>query len=267
MAGTSSFAIWNAFNSWANTFQGGFYRPQTDFIIDLNNISNKVWTELTDEAENNQSNQDDLTPFLKTKNCIVLNTLGTYGMFANPDDYGAFSSARLLLYEGKTVGDKDCETCGSKPDADEEEKYQMVQRYLDGLEEVDCSKINNSKWAACLAHLTKAPTLSSPKITQISFADSKGNLVSGFKVAPRRVSVIVLDYYTSPVDATFDFTIAPGNVQTGAGDQIIYNATTSIPLQWKPSMIDEFVIRLGERYGIFTRDQFLFQAARAEKTK
>lgn len=258
MAGTSTFAIWNAFNSWANTFQGGFYRPQTDFIVDLNNISNKIWTELTDEAENNQSNQDDLSPFLKTKNCIVQNADSTYGTVAYPPDYGAFSCARLLLYGGKTVGDKDCETCGSKPDADEQEKYEMVQRYLDGLKEVDCPKINNSKWAGCLSHLTKMPTLSRPKITQNK---------DGFKVAPRRVSVIVLDYYTSPVDATFDFTIAPGNVQTGAGDQIIYNPLTSIPLQWKPSMIDEFVIRLGERYSIFSRDQFLFQAARVEKGK
>ncbi len=250
-----TFKLWSSFSSWANTFQGGFYRPQSDFILAVNNISNQVWTEKTDEAENNQQLNDELAVFLKTKNCIVQNANSLYGKIPYPDDYGAFSSARLLLYEGKTVGDKDCEVCGSKPEADEEEKYQMVEKYLDGLEEVDCSKIDNSKWAACLSHLTKGPTLNSPKLTQ-----NKDGLV----VAPRRVSVIVMDYYTTPRDAEFKYTVAPGNVQTGAGDQIVYDPT-SLPLQWKESMINEFVIRLGERYGIFTREQFLVQVASVQR--
>lgn len=250
-----TFKLWNSFNSWANTFQGGFYRPQTDFILAVNNISNQVWTEKTGEAENSQALDDELAVFLKTKNCIVQNANSLYGKIPYPPDYGGYSAARLLLYEGKTVGDKNCEVCGSKPEADEEEKYQMVEKYLDGLEEVDCSKIDNSKWAACLTHLTKGPTLHSPKLTQ-----NKDGLV----VAPRRVSVIILDYYTTPRDAEFKYTIAPGNVQTGAGDQIIYDPK-SLPLQWKESMINEFVIRLGERYGIFTRQDFLFQAATVQK--
>ena len=251
-----TFDLWNTFSSYVNTFQGGFYRPQTDFIQAVNRISQQLFTELTDEAENNQSNQDDLSPFLKTKNCIVQNTNQIYGTFPYPEDYSAFSCARLLLYEGKTVGDKECEICGSKPEADEEERYQMVQRYLDGLEEVDCPKINNSKWSSCLSHLTKGPTLSKPKITQTD---------SGFKVAPRKVSVIVLDYYRTPLNATFEYTISTGNVQTGAGDQIIYDKEKSIPLEWKDSTIDEFVIRLGEGYGLFTRDQFAFQAANVQR--
>lgn len=250
-----TFKLYNSFCSWANTFQGGFYRPQTDFILAVNNISNQVWTEKTDEAENNQSVNDDLAVFLKSKNCIVEAINKVYGRVPYPNDYGAYSSARILLYEGKTVGDKDCETCGSKPEADEEERYQMVEKYLNGLEEVDCSKVDNSKWAACLSHLTKGPTLNSPKMTQ-----NKDGLI----VAPRRVSVVVLDYYTTPVDATFKYTISPGNVQTGAGDQLIYDPT-SVPLQWKESMINEFVIRLGERYGIFTRQQFLTQAASIQR--
>lgn len=250
-----TFKLYNSFCSWANTFQGGFYRPQSDFILAVNNISNQLWQEGTGDAENNQQLNDELAVFLKTKNCIVEAVNRVYGRVPYPADYGAYSSARIMLYNGQTVGDKDCETCGSKPEADEEEKYQMVEKYLNGLEEVDCSKVDNSKWAACLAHLTKGPTLHSPKMTQ-----NKDGLI----VAPRKVSVVILDYYTTPVDATFKYTISPGNVQTGAGDQIIYDPT-SVPLQWKESMINEFVIRLGERYGVFTRQQFLFQAANAEK--
>lgn len=244
--------LYESFIANVNTFQGGFYPPASVFIKVVNNISNEMWEQKVNEAENNQKNQDELQPFLKTKNCIVSNTNQTYGLFDNPADYGGYSSARIIVYQGKTVGYEDCTTCGNKPEYDEEERYQMVQRYLDGIVEHDVKKINNSKWGSCISSVTKPPTLEKPKITQTT---------NGYKVAPRNVSVVLLDYYTRPVDATYDYTTVPGNPQTGSGDQIIYNPN-SIKLQWNSTVINEFLWNLGVRFSIYTRDQFLAQVSK-----
>jgi hypothetical protein len=70
--------------------------------------------------------------------------------------------------------------------------------------------------------------------------------------------VIVLDYYRQPKTATFLYTPSPGDEQTGAGDDIVYS-DTSQSLEWPFNMRDEFLIGLGEAYGVFTREQFLTQ--------
>ena len=252
--------LYNSYEALVNTFQGGFTPPVNVFMRAANDINNEMWEEKTSDAENNQKNQDDLSPFLSTKNCIVLSTNVTYGFYEYPKDYGQFSSARVAVYQGKTVGYEDCVTCGNKPEYDEEEKYQMVQRYLDGIVEHDVKKINNSKWANCLSSVTKPPTLQKPKITQ----DKKG-----FKVAPRPVSVIIMDYYTPPIPATYAYTTVPGNPQTGSGDQIIYDEANSIPFQWGSTLINEFLWRLAVRFGVYTKDQFLtqFSEMKAKETK
>lgn len=242
--------LYNDFIATVNTFQGGFYPPASVFIRVANDISNEMWEQKTDEAENNQKNQDDLAPFLKTKNCIVDASNQTYGIFKYPDDYGAYSSAGIAVYQGKTVGYSDCDICGSKPQYDEEEKYQMIQRYLDNIVEHDVKKISNSKWRNCLSSITKPPTLEKPKITEEN---------RGFKVAPRSISVVLLDYYTPPIPATFVYTTVPGNPQTGAGDQIIYNKAASTPFQWGSTLVNEFLWKLGTKFGLYTQSQFLAQ--------
>lgn len=249
--------LYNDFIATVNTFQGGFYPPATVFIRVVNDISNEMWVEKTNEAENNQQNQDDLYPFLKTKNCIVNSSNVTYGVFDYPKDYGAYSSAGIAVYQGKTVGYDDCDVCGSKKQEDDEEKYQMIQRYLDNIVEHDVKKISNSKWRNCLSSVTKPPTLEKPKITQ------KNNVLY---VAPRTISVIIFDYYTEPIPATYAYTTVPGNPQTGAGDQIIYNKSASVPLEWSTNVINEFLWRLGVKFGLYTKDQFLTQFSN-QKTK
>jgi len=87
----------------------------------------------------------------------------------------------------------------------------------------------------------------------------------GFYVAPKQVSVLVLSYYTQPIAATFDYTVSPANLQTGAGDYLIYNAATSIPLQWDASLVPEFLIELGQFYGLYTRDAFVSQISSQQK--
>ncbi len=235
----TSFQIWNSFQSFVNTFQGGWYRPQSDFIQRLNSISNKVWEDLTGMADKSEEIKDNLSPFLISKNLIVKSADSYYGTLSFPKDYGRFATATIL------VGGEGC--CPSKEADEFKPQEEITDEYYESLKEYEVTEVDQQKWGACLTHLTKGPTLTSPKITRTT---------NGFKVAPRKVSVIVFNYYRKPVDAEFKYTVAVGNVQTGAGDQIIYDSSSK-PLEWPSTMIDEFVIELGISYGIFTRDQFI----------
>lgn len=246
------FDLWNSFQSAVNTFQGGWYRPQTDFIQRCNDLSKKFWVDWTDEADKSQKAKDNLQPFFKSKNFIVSNE-GVYGTFKTCKDYGRFAAARIILHDGKCQPDYKVDggkTEGGKSDGIEfKSQEEITEEYYDSIEQVDIMLVDNIKWGAMNAHKTKKPTFEKPKMRQIN---------GGFEVAPRKVSVVVLDYYREPKPATFLYTKAPGDVQTGAGDQIIYDRN-SAPLEWPFSVRDEFLIGLGKSYGVFTRDQFVTQ--------
>jgi hypothetical protein len=137
-----------------------------------------------------------------------------------------------------------------------ESQDQINEAYYASMCERTVDKVDNQRWGAVCEHLTKMPTFDNPKLTQLN---------AQFKVAPREVSVIVLDYYVRPTPAVFAYTVAPGNVQTGAGDQLLYNKALSKPFPWPTTMVNEFLIRLGERYGLFTRDQFMAQTSTQQK--
>ena len=244
----SLYKIWQSFQSFANTFQGGWYRPETDFENACNDISNLIWEDLTGQAEKSQEIKDHLAPFLKSKNLIVKNANSFYGTIGYPKDYGRFATAKIIV-----VGDG-CIPCGEVDDGkcdngDFKTQEEKTDDYFDRIKERPVIPVDDQRWAACLTHLTKCPTLDNPRMFQID---------GGFNVAPRKVSVIVFNYYIKPSPATFKYKLAPGNIQTGAGDQMIYlPPPISTDLEWPPTMINEFVIRLGERYGVFTRDQFM----------
>jgi hypothetical protein len=248
------FDLWNSFQSANNTFAGGWFRPQTDFIQACNDISKELWNKYRKESEKSQEARDNMLPFIKTKNFIVKNK-GIYGRFTPDTDYGGFSGARIRIYKDKCLPDPKAD---NGKDVDKNcfiTDSEMTEDYLDNVKEYDVELIDDIKWGAVNRHKTKGPTFEKPKMRQVD---------GGFEVLPRSVSVIVLDYYRQPKTATFLYTPAPGNVQTGAGDQIIYN-TESQPLEWPFNLRDEFIIRLGERYSLFTREQFLYAASQQSK--
>lgn len=253
-----TFELYLSFQSTVNSFQGGWFRPQTDFIRKCNDISKRLWNKWTREAEKSQEAKDNLFPFFKSKNYIV-NNRGIYGMFSADKDYGRFAAARIIVNKKEQflpdsqVGWGDlCKEASDKFKSQDE----TTDEYYDGVRQFDVDMIDDIKWGAVNKHKTKTPTVESPKMRQVN---------GQFEVAPRKVSVIVLDYYREPKDATFLYTLAPGDVQTGAGDQIIYNKESQ-PLEWPFNVRDEFLIGLGEAYGIFTRDQFLTQVNMTKKT-
>jgi hypothetical protein len=249
------FSLWQSFRTACNTYQGGFYRPQIDFEQKVNDISMELFVEKTNMSDKSFEIKDDLQYLLKSINKIVKAAKGNYGTFDFPDSYGRFASARILVAGSKTVPSMDENVaigdCQSLKDQEE-----ITEEYYASIVEHPVQLIDNQRWAGCLEHPTKGPTLSKPKMTQ-----SNGQ----YKVAPRGVSVIVMDYYVEPERAVFGYTLAPGDRQTGGGAQIIYDQGKSKDLPWPNTMRNEFIARLGEAFGIFTRDQFL-TAANAKKT-
>jgi len=251
------FDLWKKVCSNNNTFQGGFFRPARDYIENLNSMSLEAFATFTGQDEKTQQIDDWLAPFANTINIIVTPTAGNWGLAKYPTEYEAWKAARSLQHKAQCLCEDGAPIYKDGVCVDKEteiQKLERVERYKDGIFEATVTKVESSKWSACLEHETKCPTFESPKVTQ--FKD-------GFKVAPRQVSVIVLDYYKKPKEAKFAYTIAPGNPQTGAGDYLIYDLPNSQPLEWPASMIPYFLDKLQKIYSKFTRDQLLFQMNKA----
>lgn len=254
----SIYDLWLSFLTTVNTFQGGWYRPQSDFQQKVNDISMELWVKWTDESEKSQEARDNLVFFLKSKNIIAKAAKANYATITPPSEYGRFAAMSIIVAGEKTYPSEDieggkcvggeCDLLGDKGEATED--------YYNTIRTSEVQLVDKMRWDSCLNHPTKEPTLEEPKTSQID---------EGFKVAPREVSVVQLSYYIRPEAAVFGYTLAPGNRQTGAGAQIIFDKSKSVDLPWPPTVKNEFIIRLGMAYGIFTREQFLAQFQRSEK--
>ena len=247
------FDLYGSFQSVANVFIGGWWKLQNDFTKACNDISNEIWVKWTREAEKSQEARDSLIPFLKSKNIIVKSQNTYYGVAEMPENYGRYATARILVsgdnsYPAKDVDNGKCD--GFKTDEE------LTEEFYDNMKERQVDIVDTQRWAACLNHETKYPTLLKPKMNEVDKL---------FRVAPRKISVIVLDYYVRPRDATFIYTTTTPNLDTGAGDQIIYNKKDSLPLEWNNTLRNEFIWRLGERFGAFTKDQFLSTVSTQQK--
>lgn len=260
------FVLWKRFCSDNNVFQGGMFRPERDFEQSINSISQEAFANFTAQDEKTQQIDDWLAPFANTVNIIVSPTSGNWGLAAYPtvvvngkkvSIYGAWKAARSLQHRDQCLCEEGSSLYNDGVCVDKEsefEKLQRVERYKDGIIERPITKVESSHWGSCLEHETKCPTFENPKLTQYK---------DGFKVAPRQVSVIVLDYYKNPKPAKFAYTIAPGNVQTGAGEYLIFDAANSVDLEWPETMIPYFLDKLQKIYAKFTRDPQLFQMNKA----
>lgn len=257
-----TFDLYNAFCSENNTYQGGLFRPERDFIRAVNTINLEIWNEWTAQAEKSQEIMDELSVFLKSANIIVQQTKHNYGLVSYEKDYGRFSSARILIHNDIAISDENLDTCKSiggdcVPNNHKEtdiESQERIEKYKDGITEKNIREISNSKWASIINHRSKNPTFEKPAMTQFE---------QGFRIAPRQATVVIFDYYIKPAQATFKYTLAPGNPQTGAGDYIIYDKNASKKLQWREGMIPEFINRLSKVYSKYTRDSLLFQMNKA----
>lgn len=237
--------LWLSFVTTVNTFQGGWYRPQSDFQQKVNDISMSLWVKWTNEAEKSQEARDNLIFLLKSKNLIAIPAKANYSTVTPPPDYGRFADMAIVTTGDKTYPDNDIDegNCDGLSD-----KEKITENYYNNIKTATIELIDKMRWNSCLNHETKSPTLEYPKAVQIE---------ETFRVSPRTVSVVQLSYYIKPDNAVFGYTLAPGNRQTGAGMQIIFDKSKSNNPPWPPSVKNEFIVRLGEAYGLFTREQFV----------
>lgn len=236
------YSLWLDFQSDNNTSQNGFVRPNTDFMRAVNDISIKLWNKYVEEAQRSQSGRDKMFPFLKSKN-IPVGSQGTYyGVAKKPTDYGGFASASILVHDDKTYPSSEVDN--GRCDGDEDIEV-LKDEYLDNVKTARAAMIDNQRWDSFCTHKTKGPTFEKPGITQVN---------NEFKVAPRKVSVIVINYYVLPKEAVFKYTLTPGNVQTGSGDQVIYDKANSVQLEWPEQMKEEFTKELKSWYIGYTQN-------------
>lgn len=250
-----SFELYNDFRTWVNTQQGGFFSPQSIFIRVANVASIKLWNKWTKIAEKSQEIKDNLSPFLVSKNIIAKESTSVYRIVELPEFYGRFATAKILINGTQTVPSKDVEEgkcCNGEWKSDSE----LAEDYYKNTKEAAIQMVDNQRWSACLEHLTKYPTFEKPKMTQIN---------NQYKVAPREVSVVIVDYYRRPKDATFVYTLATPNLNTGAGGQIIYNKTASIPFEWSQTVKNEFLDIIKDVFIGYTRDGVFQQISSAQK--
>ena len=249
------FDLYQDFISWVNTQVGGFVPPQTVFTRWVNNVSYDLWDELTRKSFKSDADSEWLIPFLKSKNLVVQSRTAQYGVVPFPKDYERYSACRVLVSGNSCCPDKSVDN-GKCDNGDPEWEEKQTEEYYNNLSERMVENIESPRWASVLSHSTKCPTMEKPKITEIEGV---------IRVAPRQVTVIVLDYWVKPKLATFVYTLAPGNVQNGSGDEIIYNANAIQKLEWSATVKNEFLKRLQDKYAVYVRDQAIPAIAAVNK--
>lgn len=249
--------LWQSLLAAVNAQQGGWIKPQGNFEKWVNEVNLELFRERVKNFERDQQNSDDLAPFLLTLNVVLQQMAGkNYDLAPYPINYAAYASSRILynentncgcLSEGNAILDGKSGTC--KPYEDEDYKEIREQSRGADLCELSISKIPNQMWGNACDHAFKKPTPKSPIITQFD---------GGFKVAPKKLGIIILDYFKVPQAAVFAYTLGPD-------DNIIYNAAASTQLEWPVSMKGEFLARLIKRYGMYTSQETMYAQGEQER--
>ena len=253
------FDLWISLRNNVNTQQGGFIKPQTNFIQWVNDISMELFREKIAQWQKNQQITDELIPFLKTVNVTLSPQPGkNYDIAAYPDDYGYFSSARILVNTDTKCG------CALSPETIplvngkdgkcttyEDPEYKEIAARNAGADlcELAITNVDNQRWSSACDSSFKRPAYNAPIITQFG---------GGIKVAPRNLGIIILDYFKAPRKAVFAYTL-------GAEDNIIYDANASIQLEWPETVKGEFLARLQKRYGMYVREDSVYNWSEQER--
>lgn len=250
------FDLWQSLLTLVNVSQNGQI-PPTVFQNWCNTENVAMFRDKFGNAELSQQVSDEIkAPFLVTATQVITIGAGaTYGVAVYPSNYEYFSSAKIV----RQKDDKKCQSRDPLPDIDADGKCvkytdpdyaAMAVRFAaDNLVTPEVQLIDNQRWDSCLTHKSKGPTYNAPKITQFQ---------GGFKIAPAGVQLLILDYYKTPQPCFFSFTIS-------ADDILIYNAGSSVQLQWSNVLKEEFLSRLAKRYAMYIQSGEIFQMAENER--
>lgn len=250
------FQLWQDLMSQVNVQQGGQIRPVQDYTSWLNSISMEYFHEMVALFQRTQQISDQLSPFHRSVNIVVTPQQGQpWDLVSLPVGYENIASMRIY----KQKEERTCSCVDGLPlidcdgechNVDDPDYAAMVQAYAGAnLVEATVNIVDTSRWGSCLDSITKGPTWEKPKATQFA---------SGYKIAPKGISVVVLDYFETPRQAVFGYTI-------GAGDIVVYNPSTSTQLQWTNVVKNEFLARLVKKYGVAVREDFIYQTGEADK--
>lgn len=242
-----------------NTQQSGHFRPQLEYQAWLKAISMELFNGRFDSAENNQRNDDQFDHAFKVSiNAIVTDVPGkNYDQVAVPTNYGYFAAMRAFKNTSGGFGclfkDKDIlrpdGTCGSYDDPDFVEIRARFKSAMD--KEKNLRKIPTDKWGSALDHKLKKVSFDRPIMTQID---------GGFRISPKGLGIVLLDYYRYPVDPYFAY--------TQAGDNgLVYDLANSIQLDWPASMEPQFLAAIKKRFASKTSQDNKYQQAMAEEKK
>lgn len=238
--------LWSA----TNVQQSGQIRPVSDFQNWANEINSELFHEKCAAFQLGQMNTDELQPFMKQVNILVTSLPGkSYDFVTIPSDYEYFIDMRVQrsLLENADIIKQDSQ-CVQYVDPD---YAALLQRYANGnLVEANVEVVDSARWSGAVDRITKRPTFQKPKTTQTG---------GGFFIAPKGVQSVVLEYFRTPRACVYGYTI-------GTGDIIVYDANTSIQLEWTNQIQNEFLTRLIKKYGVRVRDMQVYQTAEADKT-
>lgn len=251
------FDIWQKLMSMANTQQQGFIRPDINFTNWYNSVSNELFTSLAMDFGKSYQLSDKLAPFLVTANVIVNPQPGLpYDLLTLPNNFEYFTSARVI----RQRNEQRCMLSPEYPIVDGSGQFvQFVDPYFanvaqnyaaNNIIEVDVKLVDNQRWGGYMQHVTKKPTWDSPKVTEI--ASITGNKM--LKVAPKGIQSIVLDYLRTPRKAVFSYTI-------DSNDNIIYDSSGSVQLEWSNTLENEFLERLMKKYAVYVREMGVYQVS------
>lgn len=251
MTNINTYEVYQALLSEVNIQQRGQVRPVSDFEKWYNKINMELFRERVAAAELSQQLDDDLSPFKKVINIIVTPQPGQPSdLVRYPSDYEGFASASILRQRDGGETRCNCEfpiyedngECLKIVDADYAE---MQARYAgENLIEAVVTKIDTQRWSSCLNHPNKQPTLKNPKIVQDG---------TGFRIAPKGITSMVLTYYRTPRKAVFGYTLSD--------DIVIYDPLTSVNLEWSNTLMGEFMARLKKIYAGHVGDGEIYQMA------
>lgn len=241
--------MWQNTMSLGNVQQGGQIRPVSDFQLWYNEVNVQLFHEKACKFQLGQQVTDELNPFHVTVIIPLSPVSGrNYAVAVLPADYE-------YLIDVRVIRQKDEYACGSLeklPIIDQggnAVKYTdpdyaaMAQQYAGmGLVEETVNVVDSQRWGACLTHPTKGPTWDNPKGSQDG---------TGFKIAPKNVQAIVLDYFRTPKSAIFGYSIV--------NDVVIYDPTTSDQLEWTNVIKNDFLVELVKKYASAVGDSALYQ--------
>lgn len=246
--------LWQLLLSEVNIQQNGQVRPEVDFTPWVNKVSDKLFRDRIATDETAQLYSDDLAPFKTRVNINVRALPGQpYDLVQYPADYEGF--ANMLVLRHKQTNECFCDTnaplfesrdgkCQQVVDPDYAE---MEKRMLGAnLVQSTVNKVDLQYWGSAMEHPTKGPTFNNPKTTQSG---------TGFFIAPKGLTTVVLDYYRTPRKAIFGYTI-------GAGDIVVYDPGTSQQLEWSNTLQNVFMDELKKIYAQHVNDQSIYQMAK-----